>query len=150
MMKIFHVLVVLMTALSLVLGKAVAQDDFSPYPPSRDWPRGEIQVTNDWWGQAKVTMWTHQRERIGDYWLIEPGESAFLAIDEDRIRVRPSYKIKVGDDWGWVDLGAVAQFHQGTWYVNVRDIWRATHQRDGGRHFDQDPDWDEDVPDWRQ
>jgi hypothetical protein len=154
MTKIIHVLTILMTTLFLVPPGAVAQDDFSPYGPerSRDWHRGEIQVTNDWRDPVKVTMWTHQRERIGDYWMIEPGESAFLAIDEDRIRVRPNYKIKVGKDWGWVDLESVGQFHRGAWYVNVRDIWRATHPRGDGRRsgWDSDEDEDEDVPDWRR
>ena len=50
------------------------------------------------------------------------------------IRVRPNYKIKVGDDWGWVDVGQVGQFQNGRWYVNVRDVWQATHNR--SRPFD--------------
>ena len=146
MTRIIHVFVILMAALLLVPGSAVAQGDFPRSDPeySRDGPRGLIQVTNDWRDAVSVTMWTHRREQIGDSWEIESGESAFLAVDEDRIKVRPSYKIKVGNDWGWVNLGDVARFRRGVWYVNVRDIWRATHQR-GDR-----PDWeDEDVPDWR-
>jgi hypothetical protein len=150
MPKIIHVLVVLIATLFLVPSGAVAQDDFSPYRPerSRGWSRGEIQVTNDWRDTVKVTMWTHRRERIGDYWLIEPGDSAFLAIDEDRIKVRPNYKIKVGDGWGWVELENVGEFHRGVWYVNVRDIWRATHPHSGDRSG-WEADEDEDVPDWR-
>lgn len=145
MTKIIHVLVVLVAALFLIPNGAIAQYESPRFGPERprDWPRGEIQVTNDWRDPVRVTVWTHRRERIGDSWLLEPGESAFLAVDEERIRVRPTYKIKVGSDWGWVDVGNVGQFDRGVWYVNVRDIWRATHQR-GGR-----PDWgDEEVPDW--
>ena len=150
MTKIIHVLVILVAALFLVPTGAIAQNDFQKFEPerSRDWPRGQIQVTNDWRDTVSVTMWTHRRERIGDSWEIEPGESAFLAVDEDRIKVRPNYKIKVGNDWGWVNLGDVARYRRGVWYVTVRDIWRATHPR-GGRG--ERPDWeDEDVPDWRR
>ncbi len=50
-------------------------------------------------------------------------------LEEGRrsIKVRPSYKMKVGEDWGWVDVGQVGQFQNGTWYVNVRNVWAATH-----------------------
>ena len=150
MTNIIHALVILVAALFLVPTGAIAQDDFQPFEPerSRDGPRGQIQVTNDWRDEVNVTLWTHRRERIGDSWVLEPGESAFLAVDEDRIKVRPNYKIKVGNDWGWVNLGDVAQFRRGAWYVTVRDIWRATHQR-GGRG-DRPDRGDEDVPDWRR
>jgi len=66
-------------------------------------------------------MWSSRRERIGD-WIIRPGDNAVLEVDGERIRVRPSYKVTVGDDWGWVDIGEVGQFQQGTWYVSVRTI----------------------------
>ena len=46
---------------------------------------------------------------------------------DERIRVRPNYKIKVGNDWGWMDVEQVDQFQNGTWYVNVRNVWAATH-----------------------
>ena len=103
---------------------------------ARGWPRGEIQVINDWQDDVKVSMWSGRRERIGD-WIIRPGDNAVLEMDGERIKVRPGYKIKVGDDWGWVDLGEVGQFQQGTWYVSVRTIWRATHRERPG------------VPDWK-
>ena len=95
--------------------------------------RGTIQVTNDWRDEVKLTMWTSQRERIGEYWVLSPGETAFLEYRDVRIKVRPTYKIKVGNDWGWVNLGEVGEFQDGVWYVNVRDIWRATHQDRGRR-----------------
>ena len=44
------------------------------------------------------------------------------------IRVRSNYKMKVGDDWGWVDVGQVGQFQNGVWHVTVRNVWAATHQ----------------------
>src|SRR6266852_497610 len=104
--------------------------------PARGWPRGEISVMNDWQDEVRVSMWSSRRERIGD-WLIRPGDQAVLEVDGERIRVRPGYKIKVGEDWGWVDVGDVGQFQQGTWYVSVRTIWRATHQERRG------------IPDWK-
>ena len=78
------------------------------------------------------------------YWTLNSGETAFLEYRDVRIKVRSSYKIKVGEDWGWVNLRDVGEFQNGVWYVNVRDIWRATHQdrgrRDGNR-YDQQPDY---------
>lgn len=148
MTKIINMLIVLVTMLLIAPSGVLAQQDRypPPYEPERprDQPRGQIQVTNDWRDEVSITMWTHRRERIGDSWILRSGETAFLAVDGDRIRVRPNYKIKVGDDWGWVNLGAVGEFSRGIWYVNVRDIWRATHQR-GGR-----PGRDENVPDWQR
>ena len=146
MTKITHFLVILVSTLFLLPGGVVAQDHVSPYglESAGNWPRGEIQVANDWTDQVKVTLWTHEHERIGDSWMLEAGESAFLAVDDNRIKVRPSYKIKVGSDGGWVNLGDVGRFEGGVWYVNVREIWRATRQRDDR------PNWEEeDVPDWR-
>ena len=145
MSKIIQLSVILVALLCLVPGGASAQEDYSPYDAERprDQPRGEIQITNDWRDAVTVTMWTHRRERIGDSWALEPGESAYLAVDNDRIKVRPNYKIKVGNDWGWVNLGEVGEFRRGAWQVNVRDIWRATHQRRGYRddRSDGNPDW---------
>lgn len=134
------------TILSIAPSTVIAQEDFQRpgADRSRDWPRGQIQITNDWRDTVSVTMWTNRRERIGDSWDIDSGETAFLAVDGARIKVRPNYKIKVGNDWGWVDLGRVGQFERGIWYVNVRDIWRATHQRD---RYDRNRD---DVPDWQR
>ena len=106
--------------------------------------RGAIQVTNDWRDEVRITMWTSDRERIGEYWTLSPGETAFLEYRDVRIKVRASYKIKVGEDWGRVNLRDVGEFQNGVWYVNVRDVWRATHRdrgpRDGNR-YDQQPDY---------
>jgi hypothetical protein len=90
--------------------------------------RGPIQVINDWRDVVNVSMWSDRRERIGE-WVVRPGERAMLGETRRPIRVRPTYKMKVGDDWGWVDVGQVGQFQNGTWYVNVRDVWQATHNR---------------------
>jgi hypothetical protein len=90
--------------------------------------RGPIQVINDWRDVVNVSMWSDRRERIGA-WVVRPGERALLGEARRPIRVRPTYKIKVGDNWGWVDVGQVGQFQNGTWYVNVRDVWQATHER---------------------
>jgi hypothetical protein len=93
-----------------------------------DQARGPIQVINDWRDVVNVSMWSEHRERIGE-WTVQPGERAMLGEARRPIRVRPNYKIKVGDDWGWVDVGQVGQFQNGTWYVNVREVWQATHER---------------------
>jgi len=107
------------------------------YGNAPDWPRGIIQVTNDWQDEVRLTLWSHRRERIGE-WSLSPGVTAFLDVDGDRIKVRSSYKIKVGEEWGWVDVGEVGRFRNGTWYVSVRNVWRATHRGRPG------------VPDWKR
>ncbi len=147
--KLFHLFLFLAAALWFTPGGVMAQDDSQGFDSEyrRDYPRGQIQVTNDWRDTVTVTMWTHRRERIGSSWEIDAGDTAYLAVDQDRIRVRPNYKIKVGEDWGWVNVGDVAEFRRGVWYVNVRDIWRATHQR--GERWDRDREND-DAPDWRR
>ena len=61
-----------------------------------------------------------------------------LEADGVRIKVRPRDKIKLGEEWGWVDVEDVDQFHQGPWYVSVRNVWRATHRERPA------------VPDWKR
>jgi len=114
-----------------------------PAPPEHyaDDPRGLLEVINDWQDQVSITVWSNQRERIGE-WVVSPGQTNTFAEGGRRVNVRPHYKIKVGEDWGWVDVGQVGQFHNGVWYVRVRDIWRATH---GTRQRDR-----AEVPDWRR
>jgi hypothetical protein len=98
---------------------------------SRRGDRGDIQVTNDWDNTVKVTLWKQRGEQISRRsWTIAPGQSAMLGDDGGRsIRVRADDKIKVGEEWGRVDIGAVGQWQRGTWNVSVRDIWRATRER---------------------
>ena len=122
---------------------AVAQGQYRAerYGNAPDRPRGAIQVNNDWRDQVSVSMWSNDRERIGE-WVVRSGERVVLEEGRRSIRVRPSYKIKIGEDWGWVDVGQVGEFHNGVWYVRIRDIWRATH---GARQRDR-----VDVPDWRR
>src|SRR2546423_777419 len=100
---------------------------------SRRGDRGEIQVTNDWEDTVRVTLW---KERGGQMsrrtWTIPQGQSAVLAGDDGRsLRVGGGDKIKVGEDWGRVDIRTVGQLQGGLWNVSVRDVWRATHQRRG-------------------
>jgi len=94
---------------------------------SSDRSRGEIQVVNDWRDEVSLSMWSDNRERLGE-WSIRPGENVVLQERGERIRVRPNYKIKVGEDWGWVEVGQVGQLQNGVWHVNVRNVWAATHQ----------------------
>lgn len=108
--------------------------------------RGEVVVTNDWRDDVRITMWTHAKERIGGHWTIRPGETATLEYDGENIKVRPNYKIKVGEDWGWVNVGDVGRFSRhGVWKLSVRDIWRATHP-DRGEYRRDRHDWDPDRP----
>jgi hypothetical protein len=95
--------------------------------------RGDIQVTNDWENTVRVTLW---KERGGQMsrrtWTIPQGQSAVLAGEDGRsLRVGGNDKIKVGDDWGRVDIRTVGQRQDGIWNVSVRDVWRATHQGRG-------------------
>ena len=113
----------------------------APQEHYKEEPRGFLEVMNDWQEEVKVTVWSHRRERIGE-WTLRPRERDVFDQRGQRIKVRGPYKIKVGDDWGWVDVGQVGEFHNGTWYVRVRDIWQATH---GARQRDQ-----AEIPDWRR
>ena len=152
MSKSIQLVLLLLAALVVAPSGVIAQDSERPYGSQyrQDRPRGQLQITNDWRETVTITMWTHRRERIGTSWELDAGETAYLAVDEDRIRVRPNYKIKVGEDWGWVNVGDVAEFRRGVWYATVRDIWRATHQRNERRR-DRDADnEDDDTPDWQR
>jgi len=118
-------------------------NELRPRPPEHygDEPRGLLEVINDWQEQVSITVWSNQRERIGE-WVLQPGSLNTFEDGGARMKVRPHYKIKVGEDWGWVDVGQVGQFQNGVWYVRVRDLWRATH---GARQRDR-----AEVPDWRR
>ncbi len=85
---------------------AVAQGQYRESRQARNYAqaRGPIQVVNDWRDVVNVSMWSESRERIGE-WVVRPGEQALLGEARRPIRVRPNYKIKVGEDWGWVDVG---------------------------------------------
>lgn len=93
--------------------------------------RSEIQVLNDYDDRVEITLWTERHEEISKkHWFLEPDERVWLAdMDNVRIRVRGSDKIKVGEDWGRVRISEVARYRDGAWFVRVRDIWRATHHR---------------------
>jgi hypothetical protein len=105
-----------------------ARPDRSPDQYSRsDRSGGELQVVNDWRDEVNLSMWSEHRERLGE-WTIRPGENVVLQEHGERLRVRPNYKIKVGDDGDWVDVGQVGQYQNGTWYVTVRQVWQATHR----------------------
>lgn len=115
--------VLLVTAPMLVAAQGYNRD--------RSTQRGPIQIDNNWRDPVHITVWTNRGEELGGGWQFSAGESAFLAVGERKIKVRPNYQIKVGDDWGRVNVKNVGQFQNGAWYVNVRDLWRATHRNRG-------------------
>jgi len=94
---------------------------------SSDRSRGEVQVANDWRDEIVLSMRTDNQEPLGE-WSIRPGEQVVLQERGERIRIRPNYKITVGDGGDWVDVGKVGEFRNGTWYVNVRDVVTAAYQ----------------------
>ena len=130
--KLWGILVAVLVLIPLLASAQVTYRESRP-AQTYDQARGPIEVVNDWRDVVNVSMWSARREQIGA-WLVRPGERVLLGEARRPIRVRPNYKIKVGDDWGWVDVGQVGQFQNGTWYVNVRDVWQATHNR--ARPFD--------------
>jgi len=56
-----------------------------------------MQVINDWRDEVSLSMWSDNRERLGE-WLVRPGENVVLQERGELLRVRPNYMIKVGDD----------------------------------------------------
>ena len=57
---------------------------------------------------------------------------ALLAADGEWIKVRSSYKIRAGNDWGQVNLSLwVSSSETLGRNVNARDIWRAARPRSG-------------------
>ena len=120
-----------MVAVVLVLAPlmAVAQPRSREARPDRsaDQSRGEMQVVNDMRDEVSLSLWSENRERLGE-WSIRPGENVVLQERGARIRVRPHDKMQLGDDGGWVEVGQVGQFQNGVWRVNMRNVWAATHQ----------------------
>jgi hypothetical protein len=123
-MRLGGILVVLLGVTPML---AVAQG----YGSDRTQQRGMIQIKNDWRDSVHITVWTNRGEELGGGWQFASGESAFLAIGQRKIKVRPNYQIKVGDDWGQVNVRDAGQFQNGIWYINVRDLWQATHRNRG-------------------
>ena len=95
---------------------------------SADRSHDAMQVVNDWQDEVSLSLWSENRERLGQ-WSIRPGENVVLQERGEQIRVRPHDKMKIGDDGGrWVEVGQIGQAQNGVWHVNVRNIWAATHQ----------------------
>jgi hypothetical protein len=86
-----------------------------------------VQVTNDWRDAINLSLRTDNQERLGE-WSIRPGEHVVLQERGERIRVRPNYKITVGESGDWVNIDQVGQFRDGIWRVNVRDVVTAAYQ----------------------
>jgi len=85
-----------------------------------------MHVINDWRDEVSLSLWSDTQERLGE-WSIRRGENVVLQERGGQIRVRPNDEMQVGDNSGWVEVGQVGQFQNGTWYVNMRDVWAATH-----------------------
>ncbi len=132
--------------LAILLGVAPVLAIAQGYGGDQAAGRGTIQVDNNWRDPVHITVWTNRGIELGGGWRFRSGESAFLAVGERKIKVRPNYMIKVGDDWGRVNVRDVGQFQNGIWYVNVQDLWRATH-RDRGDDRGRAPDRRE-TPDY--
>jgi hypothetical protein len=119
-----------MVAVVLVLAPlmAVAQPRSREARPDRsaERSRGEMQVVNDLREEVSLSLWSDNRERLGE-WAIRPGEKVVLQERGQRIKARSNDKISVGDGGDWVDVGQIGQFRNGAWHVNVRDVWAATH-----------------------
>ena len=118
-------------ALILVFTPLLAVGQPRPREPrqdtSSDRSRGEVQVVNDWRDEISLSMRSDKQEQLG-VWSIRPGENVVLQERGERIRIRPNYKITVGDSGEWVNVDQVGQFRNGTWYVNVRDVVTAAYQ----------------------
>ena len=84
--------------------------------------RGPIGVTNDWRDEVQITMWTHRREQIGGSWTIDPGTPPSWRSMEAGSRSGRVTRSRLGNDWGWVNVGQVGHFQDGVWYVNVRCV----------------------------
>jgi hypothetical protein len=93
---------------------------------SADRARGEVQVVNDWREDVSLSVWSANRERLGE-WSIGAGEHVVLQERGKRIKVRANDKITVGDGGDSVDVGQIGAFRNGVWHVNVRDVWASTH-----------------------
>ena len=102
-MRLGGILVVLLGVTPML---AVAQG----YGSDRTQQRGMIQIKNDWRDSVHITVWTNRGEELGGGWQFASGESAFLAIGQRKIKVRPNYQIKVGDGSGRVNIGDVGRF----------------------------------------
>jgi hypothetical protein len=93
---------------------------------SADRSRGEVQVVNDLREEVSLSVWSANRERLGE-WSIRPGENVVLQERGERIKARSNDKITLGDGGDSVDVGQIGQFRNGAWHVNVRDVWAATN-----------------------
>ena len=71
-----------------------SDDPRPPHPESHgDEPRGVLEIINDWQDRVNITVWSNQRERIGE-WVLNPGSTNTFEESGHRIKVRPHYKIK--------------------------------------------------------
>lgn|GEM_PF-3926312 len=91
-----------------------------------------VRIKNDYDRQDSVlvTLWTPERQKKLGTWTVPRGESVYLGMNGTTLRITGDYKIKVGEEWGWVNIGDVAVQHGTTWVTTVRKIYQATHAND--------------------
>lgn len=119
-MKLGGILAVLLAVAPML---AIAQG----YGRDRTEQIGTIRIDNDRRGAVRITVWTNRGKEFGGGWRFRSGESAFLAVGERKIKVRPNYQIKVGEGLGRVNIKDAGRFRNGVWYVNVQNLRRTMH-----------------------
>jgi hypothetical protein len=70
--------------------------------------RGTIRIDNNWRGAVHITVWTNRGRELGGGWRFRSGESAFLAVGERKIKVRPNYMIRSATTGGGLTSGTLA------------------------------------------
>jgi len=103
-------------------------DSERPWLKPPDEKRAYVYIKNDHTRSAKLSMWNKRGTQVGEYWVIQPGQSGYLSESGKKVAVSSEYTFRVGDNPGEVAVGEVSERHGKTWNVSVKKIWRATHQ----------------------
>jgi hypothetical protein len=111
----------------------VEQDSEKRWLRPPDERRAYVKITNDWRDTIQVTMWTRRGTQIGSSWTIRSGRAGYLKEGGERITATEDYNIRVGDDPTAARVGDVGERRGDAWYINVRDVYRATHRYGRGR-----------------
>jgi len=104
--------------------------------PPNEW-RAYVKITNDWRDAVRLSMWTRRGTQIGSFWTIRSGQSGYLKDGGERLTATQDYNIRVGDAPEVTRLGDVGERRGDVWYINVRDVWQATHPHGRGGGEDE-------------